>query len=263
MGSESKLGIAFYSFKTAHSFIKQHNLRKFIIIPGIINVLLFYFSFNWFLDSVSGWVTGFFDLDCTNTDGIWGWICSFISTTAGLLEVFLKYFLYVSFVGVYLYLYKNLILFIYSPILAYLIEIVEKKDKGINAPFRIEQFIKETVRGLILALRGLVVEGIVFFLLLLMVFVPIINFFQPLLIWIVSAYFLGVSMLDYTLERKGYNIRESIRYSKKNKSLATGIGSIFQVMFIVPFVGWMVAPTYTVVAAYFAVNQLEKIQSDE
>lgn len=262
MGKKSKLGIAFYSFKTAHSFLKKHNLRRFIIIPGILNILLFYFSFNWFLDNVSEWVLGFFDLDCSNIDGFWSWICAFVSSTAGVFEVILKYFLYASFVGIYLFLYKNLILFIYSPVLAYLIEIVEKKDKGINAPFRMEQFIKETVRGLILALRSLFVEGIVFFILLLMIFVPIINLFQPLLIWIVSAYFLGVSMLDYTLERKGYNIKESINYSKKNKSLAVGIGSVFQVMFIVPFVGWMVAPTYTVVAAYFAVNQLEKIQTN-
>ena len=263
MSSKSKLGIAFYSFKTAHSFIRKHNLWRFIIIPGILNAILFYLSFIWFLDSVSGWVSGFFDLECSNQEGFWGWLCEFVSYSAGVFEMFLKFFLYIAFIGVYLYLYKNLILFIYSPVLAYLIEIVEEKHKGINAPFRMEQFLKETVRGLVLALRGLVVEGIVVVLLLLMMFVPIINLVQPLLMWIVGAYFLGVSMIDYTLERKGYNIRDSINYSKKHKSLAAGIGSVFQLVFIVPFIGWMIAPTYTVVAAYFAVDQLEKIKANE
>ena len=263
MSSKSKLGIGLYSFKTAHSFIRKHNLWRFIIIPGILNTILFYLSFIWFLDGVSGWVSGFFDLECSDQEGFLGLLCQFVSYSSGVFEFFFKFFLYTAFIGVYLYLYKNLVLFIYSPVLAYLIEIVEEKHKGVNSPFSMEQFIKETVRGLVLALRGLIIEGIVVFLLLLMMFVPIINLVQPLLMWLVGAYFLGVSMIDYSLERKGYNIRDSINYSKKHKSLAIGVGSVFQLVFIVPFVGWMIAPTYTAVAAYFAVEQLDKLKINE
>jgi TRAP-type mannitol/chloroaromatic compound transport system permease small subunit len=57
------------------------------------------------------------------------------------------------------------------------------------------------------------------------------------------------------------NVRESIIYSKKHKSLATGIGSVFQLVFLIPFLGWMFAPTYSVVAAYFAVEELENIEN--
>jgi hypothetical protein len=43
--------------------------------------------------------------------------------------------------------------------------------------------------------------------------------------------------------------------------LATGIGSVFQLVFLIPFLGWMFAPTYSVVAAYFAVEELENIEN--
>lgn len=257
MGIGKKISIAFKSFGTAHSFIGEHKLWKFIVIPGLLNVAIFYLSFSWFLSNVSDWVTSFLEFDCG--DGSFSWICTSLSAITGLLSFFIRWILYGTFIGFYLYLYKNFILFIYSPVLAYLVEIVERKHKGIKEPFKLEQFLKETVRGIILAARGLLVEGLVVVVLFILAFIPIVNMVQPILLWLVSAYFLGVSMIDYSLERKGLNVSDSIIYNKRHKSLATGIGSVFQLVFLIPFVGWMIAPTYSVVAAYFAVEGLEKM----
>lgn len=257
MGLDKKLFIAFKSFGTANSFISKHKLWAFIIIPGLLNVALFYFSFHWFINNVSDWITNLFEMECA--DGSFSWLCITFTNLVGFLSFFIRWVLYFAFIGVYLYIYKNLILLIYSPVLAFLVELVERKDKGINEPFKLEQFLKETVRGIILAARGLLVEGLVVIVLFVLAFIPIINLVQPILMWLVSAYFLGVSMIDYTLERKGYNVRDSINYSKRHKSLATGIGSVFQLVFLIPFVGWMIAPAYSVVAAYFAVEELDKM----
>ena len=259
MTISQKIGIAFRSFGRANNFIKKHNLWHFVYLPGILNIVLFYFSFNWFIGSVASWVTGIFDLDCESEH--FRWLCYSISTIASLLEFFVKWFLYVAFIGLYLSVYKSVLLIMYSPVLAYLVELVEKKHKGIDEPFRMEQFIKDTVRGIVLAIRGLFAEGLAVLFLFIMAFVPIINIVQPVLLWLVGAYFLGVSMLDYTLEKKGMNVSDSIKYSKKNKSLVIGIGTVFQLVFFIPFLGWMFAPSYSVVAAYFAVEELENIKS--
>lgn len=255
MSLMTKIKIAFSSFGKAHRFIGKHKLWHFVYLPGIINVLIFYFSFVWVTGEISDWVTELLSGDCS--DSSFGFFCDFFQTFSGLLVFFLRWVFYAAFIGVYLFIYKNLILFLYSPVLAYLIEIVDKKHRGIDTPFSLEQFLKDTVRGLILAIRALLMEGLVVLALFVMAFVPVINLVQPVLMWLVSAYFLGVSMMDYTLERKGMNVRESIIYSKKHKSLATGIGSVFQLVFLVPFVGWMIAPTYAAVAAYFAVEELD------
>lgn len=253
----AKIKTAFSSFGTAHRFILKHNLWHFVYIPGIINVLIFYFSFTWITSEISEWITEIFQFDCGDNSGM---LCAFVVSAAGFLKYFIKYILYLTFIGLYLYVYKNLILVLYSPVLAYLIEIVDKKHKGIDSPFKVEQFLKDTVRGVILAVRALFMEGLVMLALFIMAFVPILNLIQPVLMWLVSAYFLGVSMIDYTLERKGLNVKNSIIYSKKHKSLATGIGSVFQLVFLIPFIGWMIAPTYASVAAYFAVEKLDNQQ---
>jgi len=250
-----KIGLGFKSFSTAHQFIKQHRLWHFVYIPGIINAIFFFLFINWVTSNITEWVDGVFGFDC---GGVLGWFCSIFSFLTGFLEYFIRWMLYTALIGFYLFIYKSIILLLYSPVLAYLIEVVEKKHKGIDTPFKLEQFLKDTVRGIVLATRGILLEGLIIIALLIMAFVPIINIIQPILMWLVSSYFLGVSMLDYALERKGLNVKESIIYSKKNKSLASSIGSVFQVVFLIPAIGWMVAPTYSAVAAYFAVEELDK-----
>ncbi len=254
MSVPQNLNIVFRSYCSANRFIRENNLWHFVYIPGIVNIILFYFSFNWFVSSIETWIKGMFEFGCE--DAYLPWLCSALSKSAGLLHFFVKWFLHIAFIGLYLSIYKSILLVIYSPVLAYLVDILEKKYRGVEEPFRLEQFIRDAVRGIVLAIRGLLLEGAAVLGLFLLALIPIVNLIQPIIIWFLSAYFLGVSMLDYTLEKKGMNIKESIIYTKKNKSLAVGIGTIFQLIFLIPFLGWMIAPTYGVVAAYFAVDKL-------
>ena len=251
-----KLRLGFKSFSKAHQFIKQHRLWHFVYIPGVVNAIFFLLFINWVTSSITEWVDGIFSFDCD--DSFLGWFCSIFSFVTNFLEYFIRLMLYTALIGVYLFIYKSIILLLYSPVLAYLIEVVDKKHKGIDTPFKLEQFLKDSVRGIVLATRGILLEGLIIIALIIMAFVPIINIIQPILMWLVSSYFLGVSMLDYALERKGLNVKESIIYSKQNKSLASSIGSVFQLVFFIPAIGWMLAPTYSAVAAYFAVDELDK-----
>ncbi|MDG1517105.1 MAG: EI24 domain-containing protein [Flavobacteriales bacterium] len=251
-----KLRLGFKSFSKAHQFIKQHRLWHFVYIPGVVNAIFFLLFINWVTSSITEWVDGIFSFDCD--DSFLGWFCSIFSFLTNFLEYFIRLMLYTALIGVYLFIYKSIILLLYSPVLAYLIEVVDKKHKGIDTPFKLEQFLKDSVRGIVLATRGILLEGLIIIALIIMAFVPIINIIQPILMWLVSSYFLGVSMLDYALERKGLNVKESIIYSKQNKSLASSIGSVFQLVFFIPAIGWMLAPTYSAVAAYFAVDELDK-----
>ena len=94
MTTSQKLGIAFRSYGTAHKFISKHRLWHFVIIPGILNIILFYVSFNWFVDSVAGWVTGIFDMECE--DGVFSVICYLVAGIADLLE----FFVFLSFLSI-------------------------------------------------------------------------------------------------------------------------------------------------------------------
>jgi CysZ protein len=260
MGLISEFSIAYNSFKIAHSFIKKHRMWHFVIIPGVLNVLLFISLLMWLMSNVDGWVDCFFEWECGGEEGIMSIICNISSFTLGAMKFLLSWMIKSIFIMLYLSVYKNVVLLFYSPVIAYLIEVVDQKNKGIELPFSLPQFIKDTLRGIRIALRNILLEAVCIVVVLIMALVPIINLFQPILLWFVSAYFLGFSMMDYSLERKRLSAQKSIDYIKRNKSMATGIGSVFQLMYLVPLVGWMFAPTYAAVAAYFAVEELERIK---
>jgi CysZ protein len=56
-------------------------------------------------------------------------------------------------------------------------------------------------------------------------------------------------MLDYSCERHRLSPAESINFISKHKGLAIGNGLVFYLMHFVPFLGWVLAPSYAVVAA--------------
>jgi len=258
MGIHTKFSIALNSFKTAHYFFKKHRLWHFVFIPGIINLFFFISFLMWLLGNVNGWVDAVFEWDCENEDGWMYYSCEVFSTTLVGMKFIFSWAVKSIFIMIYLAVYKSIILIFYSPVIAYLIEIVDQKNRGIELPFAMEQFLKDTVRGVSIAIRNILLECICIVVILTLTFVPVVNLTQPIMFWLVSAYFLGFSMMDYSLERKRLSARSSINYIKRNKSMAVGVGSIFQLMYLVPFIGWMFAPTYAAVAAYFAIEELEK-----
>ena len=55
-------------------------------------------------------------------------------------------------------------------------------------------------------------------------------------------------MLDYSCERHRLSPTESIQYIGTHRGLALGNGMMFYLMHLVPFVGWVLAPSYAVIA---------------
>lgn len=262
MGLFSEMSIAYNSFKKAHAFIRRHNLWHFIVIPGVLNLVLFISLLIFLLRNISSWVDLFFNWECGKEEGISHLFCVIFSITLVPMKYLIAWLVKGVFIMLYLLVYKNIILLIYSPFIAFLIEKVDQKNKGIELPFNLQQFIKDTVRGIKIAVRNILIELLCVVFILLITLIPIINLFQPILLWIISAYFVGFSLMDYSLERKQLTARNSVDFIKRNKSMATGIGTVFQLMYFVPIIGWMFAPTYAAVAAYFAVEELQIIKAE-
>lgn len=262
MSFSNKYGMVLNSFKKAHQFIAEHKLWHFVFIPGILNVVLFLTFFIWLMNNVDGWIEFLFEWDCQDGTGWTNWFCELFSASLGVLKYAFGWLVKCVMIMLYLSIYKHLILIVYSPVIAYLVELVDQKNKGVEAAFSMEQFLKDTVRGIRIAVRNILLEGICVVVILAMTFIPLVNLLQPIMLWLVSAYFLGFSMMDYSLERKRLDTRNSIDFIKKNKSSAVGIGTVFQLMFLVPFIGWMFAPTYSAIAAYFTIEELEEKNSE-
>jgi CysZ protein len=74
----------------------------------------------------------------------------------------------------------------------------------------------------------------------------------------VECYYFGFSMLDYSSERNKLSSSQSIEFIGRHKGLAIGNGIVFYMMHFIPFIGWLLAPSYAVIAATISLLSARK-----
>ncbi len=236
--------IAIQAYRKAHLFIGKHNLWKWILIPGFCYMILFSAGIYFFWISADSAVS-----HLSQFIGIDRWLrhqhnagLSFLFMMGGIMVRLTMIFFYFS-------LFKYLFLIIGSPVFAYLSEktesIMEEKE---FIPQRAAIF-KDIARGIKLALRNCLWQTVYTVSILILSFIPLVGWITPLISSLVECYYYGFSMLDYSCERHGLSPSASILYISKRRGLAVGNGMVFYLMHFVPFVGWVLAPSYALVAA--------------
>lgn len=239
-----ELIIAIQSYSQAHQFIIKHKLWKWILIPGLLYTLLFLTGMYYF-----GQTAGDFIEWMAMKTGLRGWIDQFSNSFVGFLFVFGTALLWLIMMLLYFSLFKFLFLIIGSPVFAFLSEKTASIIEGKDFPFSFTQLGKDILRGIKLALRNSVWQTVYVLSILLLSLIPLIGWLTPILAVLVECYYYGFSMLDYSMERQKKTPAESIFYIGNHKGLAIGNGFIFYLMHMVPIIGWILAPTYAVVAA--------------
>lgn len=149
----------------------------------------------------------------------------------------------------YFSLFKYLFLIVGSPLFAYLSEKTESIIEGKDYPFNFKQLLKDIVRGIKLALRNTLWQTVYTVSLLLLSLFPVVGWITPVITLFIECYYYGFSMLDYSCERHKLSPTESITYIGNHKGLAIGNGMVFYMMHLIPVLGWVLAPSYAVVAA--------------
>ena len=118
----------------------------------------------------------------------------------------------------------------------------------------------EIFRGIGIAFRKMFVQFLFCIVFFLCSFIPFVGLLSPFALFFTSAYFYGFSFMDYAIERKCFNVRESVRYVNKNIGLAMGIGSVFALVLMIP---WMrvVACSFvsllSVIASMVSLHEME------
>jgi len=236
--------IAFQSYYKAHQFISKNKLWKWIIIPGILYMILFIVGMYFFWRSSDAAVTYI-----SHKMGIDRWLHR---QGSGLLSFFfLMGEIMVRLILVFFYfsLFKYLFLIIGSPLFAYLSEKTESLIEGKDFPFSWKQLWKDMIRGIRLALRNTLWQTVYAVSILILSFFPVVGWITPVISLFVECYYYGFSMLDYSSERHRLSVSQSIEFIGKHRGLAIGNGIVFYLMHLLPFVGWVLAPAYAVIAA--------------
>ncbi len=235
---------AIQAYFQANRFIAKHKLWKWIFIPGLIYSLLFFAGMYFFWKSSGSAIEWMF-----LQTGIKGWMDKMNDSWLRFLFIFGRIMLHLVFLLFYFSLFKYIFLIIGSPVFAYLSEKTEAIIEGKDFPFNLKQLLKDIVRGIKLAFRNVLWQTVYTVSILILSFIPVIGWVTPLIGLLIECYYLGFSMIDYSCERNKLSTSQSIAFIGRHKGLAIGNGLVFYLMHFIPILGWILAPSYAVIAA--------------
>jgi len=245
--------ISFQSYMHAHQFIVKHKLWKWILIPGLIYTILFLGGMYLFWTS-SNTAIEFLLLK----SGVKNWLDKMQDSWINFFFIVGQIILRLVLLLFYFSLFKFLFLIIGSPLFAYLSEKTESIMEGKDFPFSVKQLLKDAARGVKIALRNLLWQTVYVISILILSFIPLFGWIAPLVALLVECYYFGFSMLDYSSERNKLSSSQSIEFIGMHKGLAIGNGIVFYVMHLIPVVGWLLAPSYAVIAATISLLSARK-----
>jgi CysZ protein len=174
-----------------------------------------------------------------------------VGVTTVLLQVAILYILFK--------VNKYLVLILLSPLLAYASERTEEILTGRTYPFSWGQLLKDALRGALIALRNAFLElGITIGLWVLTLLVPILAPLTAVLLFVVSSYLYGFSMVDYVFERRRLRIGESVRAVNDRLGIVLANGALFSLVMKLPFFGVMFGPALAAIGASIALVEHEQ-----
>ena len=265
-------GLGLRTYRKSFGFIVKNRMMHFYLYP-LLFIILFSVGAAFGINYLDNWLTPMINdllgIEEIPGEGFWDKALAFIKEAGTYLVSFL---VWIAMLFIYYKLNKYLVLIVMSPIMAL---IAEKTDEVVNDrtfPFSWSQLIKDVWRGILIAIRNLVLEiGITIGLLLVnglisLVFPPLSIITTPIttvVIFLVGAYYYGFATMDYTNERYRLSVKESTQTIRKYKGLAVANGSIFSLWLIIPiigtYIGTVFAPiTCTVGATLALLEEREK-----
>lgn len=247
------------SYRESISFILTNGLLKYLAIPILLFCILFYFGYQF--ESLSQAA----ETSVETKDYSLGFI--------GRIWLLIKVQFFALLKFLFVDAVKYMVIIFLSPLLAYISEKTEEALTGNQYKFNLTQLIKDVKRGIGIAIRMLVAEfGIIF-----LIWKPfcwltgIDSFVYEAVAVLIGFYFYGFAYVDYINERLRFSIKESWAFMKKHAGLAFAIGGVYSLFYKVPSLintdstwlklfldnfGVLFAPFLAIVAATIAMHKL-------
>ena len=224
------------SYIGAFSLLSQLKLWKYFAIPILISLLTAItigFSAYGLSDNIGHFLAKIW---------IWDWAKETITTIASIIGG-----IFVLVIG--LILYKHIVLALSAPFMSVVSEKIEFHINGdLKDQHRKTTFQEQLWRGIKINIRNLGKELLITMPILLLKFIPVVNIFSTVLLFLVQAYYAGFGNIDYTLERH-FNYRDSINFVGNNKGVSIGNGIVFMLCLLIPVIGIIIVLPLSVTAA--------------
>ncbi len=229
----------------AFSLISKLKLWKYFAIPMLISfitAIIIFGSAYGLSDNIGGFIAKIW---------IWDWGKETFTTIGNILGG-----LIVLVIG--LILFKHIIMALSAPFMSPVSEKIEAHLTGNpEHSHRDTSFMQQLWRGIRINGRNLLMELMLTIPILLLKFIPIVNIFSTILLFMVQAYYAGFGNMDYTLERH-YKYSKSIQFVRKHRGLAIGNGIVFILCLLIPIIGVILVLPLSVTAA--SIRTVEALQ---
>ncbi len=222
------------------SLVRRPGIRRYVLIPLGINILLFggfiwwgYSQFQplvqWLLDWVPSWL-GFLE-----------WLIWAVITSMTAVIVF---FTFTPIANV-----------IAAPFNAIMSEKLEEMLTGhkVNSGISLGQLIVDSIKSQLGKLVYITVWSIGLFL---VGFIPVINLVSPFLWFVFGAWLLTLEYMDYPMGNHDQTFQQQKDHLKKRNGLALGFGGMVMALTSIPVVNFIVIPVAVAGATLMYVREL-------
>lgn len=233
--------------------VRQPGLRRFVLMPLLINLLVFG-GIGWWVNS---WATGW--LDSLSLFSQWGdwWIVQALQTVLHWLVTLILVFV-LAFVFT---LVANLIGAPFNGLLAERVEAhLTGAGPGASPPWL--TLIKSVPRQMGSEVRKLLYLLVCIVPLLLLQFVPVINFIAPVLLFLFGAWMFALEYMDYPLGNHGALFKQVRLTMRARRRVAYGFGSAVAVISMIPVINLFIMPVAVAGATALYVDYLRAPAQD-
>jgi CysZ protein len=228
-------------FQRGLKSLTNPGLKRFIVLPLLLNIVLMGSVSWWGISEISGLV-----------ETVIEWLPSWLSWLSWILLPVAV----VTLLVVVIYFFSAILNLIASPFNGLLSEALETQMTGQPLP---EESLAATIaRTLARELRKLAYFIPRYLLLLVISFIPVINVASPVLWFLFGAWVLTLQYLDYAMDNNGHSFAELHQALRKQPLTTLGFGFVVAIGFMIPIVNMLVMPAAVSGATLYWVEQLKQ-----
>ncbi len=229
-----------YILRGVH-LLSEKKLRAFVIIPLIINIVLFSAALFVMFNQLPTW------------------IASWLSFLPGFLS-FLEFILYPLFaitaVLVIYYGFNIVANIIAAPFNGLLSERVEQMQTGKALPDEsFKELLNIVPRSIAREFAKLAYYLPRLILLLILSFIPGLNLFAPIFWFLFGAWMMAIQYCDYPMDNNKVSFKEMLRLLKKQRLTSLGFGGLVQLAMMVPILNFIMMPVAVIGATLYWIEE--------
>lgn len=214
-----------YGIKATFETLAKGKLWLFFV-PGLAVGLMFF--------SILSVTTGVEETSKSFLGGIW-LVGDWIETGIGWIFDFIEIVLF--------WIIQFVVLTLLSPFNSLLSEKFDSEISGREFKTSFIQILNDLLRAIFVAFIAIVLEITCLLGWLMLSFIlPGSDYLDPIMYFLIGAFFFGFAFYDYSLERHGVSTLGSLGFSFSKMSYMLVTGSIFQLIFMIPYIGLFIAP---------------------